>query len=64
MTRARLVLRSPMISPVRSEGTVTLRFMMGSSRMGLPSITPFLKACAPAILKQISEESTGWKEPS
>ena len=53
-----------MMSPVNESGTVTVIFMIGSSRTGDPSSMPFLKAWAEAILKAISEESTGWKLPS
>ena len=63
-TLPRLLLRSPMISPMYSSGVVIEIFMMGSSRTGPASAAAFLNAREPAILKAISDESTAWKEPS
>ena len=51
---------SPIRSPRNSSGATTSRDMIGSSSTGQPSSsTPRLKAIDAAIVKAISEESTG-----
>ena len=58
--RPRRLLKSPMISPMKLSGTYTCTLYIGSSRIGLASRQPFLKAIWLAILNAISEESTAW----
>ncbi len=52
-----------MTSPIDSSGTITSTFMMGSNSTGEAPNTAFLKPIEPAILKAISEESTGRQDP-
>ena len=52
------------MSPEYLSGAVTLKSAIGSSNIGLASIKPFLNANTVAILNAISDESTGWYEPS
>ena len=44
--------------------TMIFMFMTGSSRAGCASSVPFLSAMEAAILKAMSEESTGCSRPS
>ncbi len=48
-----------MMSPTLSSGTLTSTFMMGSSSVGCDFSAAALKPMEPAILKAISDESTG-----
>ena len=58
------LLSSPMISPVLSSGAVTASSPIGSSITGSAWRSPSLYAIDAAVLNAISEESTGWYEPS
>ena len=58
--RPRLEFISPMMSPVKSSGTVIATRIMGSSSVGDACCTPFVSAWLPAISKHMPEESTVW----
>ena len=55
---------SPLMSPMYSSGTVTSRFMIGSSSTGLAFSSAFWMPIEPATWNAMSEESTSWYEPS
>ena len=63
-TRPRRELRSPRTSPCMVAGTVTSSSEIGSSSTGPALAMASRKASDPAILKLISDESTGWYLPS
>src|SRR5581483_8480919 len=63
-TFARLPLRSLMTSPVFDSGTRIFIDTIGSRSTGFALSAPCLRACEPAILNAISDESTGWSLPS
>src|SRR5262245_33952366 len=56
--------RSPITEPAYSSGTAISTDMIGSSKVGRHLGTASLKASEPAILKDISDESTSWYWPS
>merc|ERR1719183_2874973 len=63
-TMPRLLLMSPMTSPMYSSGVVTSTFIIGSISLAPASLSPLRAACRPAISKAMTEESTSWYEPS
>mmetsp|Transcript_31773 Transcript_31773/g.68281 ORF Transcript_31773/g.68281 Transcript_31773/m.68281 type:complete len:232 (-) Transcript_31773:1487-2182(-) len=63
-TMPRLLLTSPMTSPMDSSGVVTSTFITGSMSLAPASRRPLRAAARPAISKAITEESTSWKAPS
>merc|ERR1719183_3145585 len=63
-TMPRLLLMSPMTSPMYSSGVVTSTFIIGSISLAPASRRPLRAAARPAISKAITDESTSWKAPS
>ena len=62
--RPRRVEMSPITAPAYSSPTVTSRFAIGSSRMGLAFSHAARKPMRAAVLNAISLESTAWYDPS
>src|SRR3954449_226528 len=63
-TRPRRELRSPITSPSNDAGTVTSSWEIGSSTPGAALAMASCSPIEPAILKLISDESTGGYFPS
>merc|ERR1719183_1244035 len=63
-TMPRLLLMSPMTSPMYSSGVVTSTFIIGSMSFAPASLSPLRAHWRPAISKAITDESTSWYWPS
>ena len=61
---ARREFRSPMIGERNCAGTVTSRFMIGSSRTRPAFFAASWNAIDPQMLNAMSDESTSWYLPS
>mmetsp|Transcript_17777 Transcript_17777/g.40738 ORF Transcript_17777/g.40738 Transcript_17777/m.40738 type:complete len:242 (-) Transcript_17777:1466-2191(-) len=62
--KPRLLLMSPMTSPIDSSGVVTSTFISGSISLAPASRRPLRAAARPAISNAITDESTSWNAPS
>ena len=60
----RLLLMSPITSPIDSSGVVTSTFISGSMSFAPAARRPLRAAALPAISNAITDESTSWKAPS
>mmetsp|Transcript_7447 Transcript_7447/g.12559 ORF Transcript_7447/g.12559 Transcript_7447/m.12559 type:complete len:327 (+) Transcript_7447:523-1503(+) len=63
-TIPRLLLMSPITSPIDSSGVVTSTFIIGSISCAPAARRPLRAHCRPAISKAMTDESTSWKPPS